>query len=130
MTAEELADHLGELHRQVSLFQPTANEYEAAKKRLVEMAEGNSAEKSVEVAGRDYVVQLGARKNERTITHPIKAFTLLTKRLGKAGAIAAVTIPLGAIDKVATSTEQSAFIVKEQVGSRSVDVVARRPLAA
>lgn len=131
MGREELADHYGELDRQVTLFEPTMADHKAAKDRLVEMAKSDPAEKGVLITGAQYRVQLGACKNERTITDQPKAWRAVVKGLGNAGAIAAVTIPLGVIDKVVVLEEQQKlFLVKAQTGSRSIEVVALRPHAA
>jgi hypothetical protein len=124
MDEAELVDFYGEKQRLVDLFQPTADEHAVAKKRLVEMGESQNAEAALSFTGRDYVVQLGARKNERTVIKQALAYKLIEKALGKAGAIGAITIPLGLIDKCITETQQKLFVVKEQTGSRSVDVVA------
>lgn len=127
MTDAELADHYGELDRQVTLFEPTREEWDAAKKALNARAESATADAPVFYAGKLYRVQLGARKNERTITDQAKAFKAVEKALGKAGAIAAVTIPLGLVDKCVPASAQT-FIAKEQSGSRSIEAVALAPL--
>src|SRR5580700_1874331 len=114
MSKSQLADYYGERDRRVRLFQPTLDEYAAARKRLIALTEDEPPEKGVAVEGCDYAVNFGARKQERTITDPRKAFAALVRALGRDGAIASIAIPLGALDKVTTEEHRKGYVIQEQ----------------
>jgi hypothetical protein len=123
MKPADLADYFGELDRQVKTFEPVAEAHKTAKERLLKLAEDSPADSSVVIAGRTWRVHFGKRSNERTITDQKKVFQLVEKRLGKDGAIAAVSLPMALVDKVATDSEQKTFIVREASGTRRIESV-------
>ena len=125
-----LADHFGELDRQVSIQQPLLDAHRDAKARLGAIPERTLKLNGFLIQGKHYSVYFGAARNERTITDQRKAFAACEKALGKAGAIGAVTIPMGLVDRVATAEQQKLFVVETQTGARRLDVVALSPIAA
>lgn len=125
MTLEELADCYGVLDLKVQHFDPVAEEHKLYEKELQRRHDEHPADLPAVVKGKRFTIQLGARRNERTITDQKKAFTLLRAAVGSLdGAIALVSIPLtAAIDKFIPEAKQKQCIKQERTGYRTVKAV-------
>lgn len=103
---------------------PLVDRHKVLKDKLEARLKDTPGDKPVTLRGTQYELQYGTRRNERTITNKRKLFALLKERLGLAGVLALVDIPLAAVDKHVTTTEQKALVVEERTGWRKLDVVA------
>jgi len=121
-------DEYGELDRQLRLILP---KHEALKKKLSDAISGTPADQIVELLGRSYVIQFGAREFRRTIFDAWKAWRMLRQVLGLKELVELITIPLGAvIDHHLPDPEpQAKFLTRERTGPRSIKVLAMAPPA-
>lgn len=125
LTWEEKIDRYGELDEAIQRFAPTVDEHAQLKAEIQEFYEAYPADKAALAKGAAFTLQIGERKNERTITDQKKAFQLLRAAAGSLdGAIALITIPLTAVvDKYLNDSQQRMVIKKERTGHRSVKAV-------
>lgn len=124
-------DRFGDLDLKVQQFAPIQEEYDLLKKKLQAGLEGKPGDRPHVLDGRRYLLQLGARRTERTITNKKAVFARLKKSLGLDGFLALITIPLGeGVDKNIPKSDHKLFLVEEQSGSRSIKVVAKLPAPA
>jgi hypothetical protein len=124
------ADELGELQRQIDLLDPVIARYKVLTERADDAAKASPKDEPVVYRGAYWELQLGPRRNERTVTEKWKAFVYLRKLLTYEGLVAVLDIPLGLIDKNVPDSISRPWIVKEQSGYRSRKLVALAPLAA
>jgi hypothetical protein len=137
-TAEEAAraafrstavDRYGELDRRATLAEPDNAEMKILSATIQSWHKDSPADKGPIETGEQYRVQLGAKRNERTLRDKRKAFNLLKRVLGLDGLIAVIEIPFGVLDKSIPKTAQAAFVHEERSGYRTLDVVALHPVA-
>jgi hypothetical protein len=132
-TVEEKIDRWGDLEEWIAQHALLFEEHTSLTHELQGLSERYSPEKGLELHGKRWTAQFGARRSERTITNQKKAFALLRRFAGSLEtAIGAITIPLGAaIDKFIPEELHGQFLRKELSGSRSIKAVRHeRKLAA
>ena len=130
-TLEQDIDEFGDLQRQIDLMAPLMERHKVLKDSFEELLKDAPADKPAVLRGKLYELQLGPRRNERTLVNKRKAFTLLKARLGLGGLLAVIDIPMGkAIDPNFAKSEQAGMVVEERSGWRKLDVVALQPPAA
>jgi len=86
-----------------------------------------AAEKPQVAEGDTYQVQLGSKRNERTIKDKKKVFALMKKALGFDGLLAVIDIGLGVVDKNLPESATKTLIHEERSGYRSFKLVAKHP---
>lgn len=116
-------DRYGEVDRLLQLFEPIAVEHKALKDEISAWPEG-PADRMAILDGNFYRVQASARRKERTVSNARKLWAAMKAALGAEALQAAVTIPLGLIDKHVPESVQAEFLTTEQSGSRTLEVVA------
>jgi hypothetical protein len=125
----EKIDRYGVLDQKVRQFAPTRAEYEALRKEFqVSLAEHPAGEPYI-AHGAHYEVQFTARRNERTITEPVRLFNRLRKLLGLDLLLQRLRIPLALVDQHIAPEMQSAFLKEERTGARDMAAVATEEAA-
>lgn len=124
-----MVDRLGELTRRDSLGEPDRNEADVLRAAIKSRFENDPADKGAIAYGTLYRIQLGPKRNERTLYAKKKAFHLLRKALGFDGLIGLLEIPLGALDKTIAKSDQGSFVHEERSGYRSFSIVPLNPAA-
>ena len=125
----EKVDRLGELARRDALGEPDRNEADVLKAEIKSWYENHPADKGALACGTLYRIQLGPKRNERTLSDKKKAFHLLRKTLGFDGLIGLLDIHFGALDKTIAKSEQASFVHEERSGYRLLSIVALNPAA-
>jgi hypothetical protein len=123
------ADELGELQRQADLLDPVIARIKVLTERADDAAKASPADAPVVYSGALWQLQLGPRRNERTVTDKWKAYIWLRKLFGAEAFVEILDIPLGLIDKHAPDSVSKGWITKEQSGYRSRKLVALAPVA-
>jgi hypothetical protein len=121
-----IIDEFGDLDREIQLFAQKVKRHKELRDLIGEAVETRKAEKPIILRGTLYELQLSPRKAERTVTDKTKLFGLLKKLLGLDALIAALTIPLGLIDKWVPDAEDAGLAASAATGIRTITVV---PLA-
>lgn len=120
-------DRYGELDRLAKLHVPDKDEQELLKEEIQSWHKDAPGDMPAFECGDAYRVNMTARRNERTITDPRKAYNYLKKELGIDGLIAVLTIALSVVDKNVPKSAQHAFITEERSGYRTFSVVQLNP---
>jgi hypothetical protein len=129
---QALIDRFGELDRQLSANElemaPIHEEHEKLKQEITAWANEHPADRCLTASGVQYILEIGARRNERTIIKPLACFRYLQKQMGLASLVGVIDIPLGTVvDKFIPKSAQKAFVVEERAGSRKITCVAKVP---
>jgi hypothetical protein len=117
-------DEMGELERKISLLDPLVSRHKVLTERADEAAKVWPADSPVIIRGGLYELQLGPRRNERTVVEKLKVYNFLRRALGIDGLVAAVDIPLAVIDKNIPESARAGLIVTERSGYRARKLVA------
>jgi hypothetical protein len=122
-------DLYGEVKRRLALSEPDEALAKVLKEDIESWHRNEDGDAPIVERGNLYELQLSPMRKERTLLDPRKAFNFLKRSLGLDGALAAITIPLAALDKVVPKSEQALFVAEERSGYRNINVVAIGPVA-
>ena len=106
------------------------DERDALKKEIQELHKHDPADQPVHLEGKLYLVDLGRRENERSITSKTKAFAALKKVIGLNSLVEALTYTLKVLDLHIPKEKQAAFVKTERTGPRSIRSAVKTPVAA
>lgn len=115
-----LIDEYGELSRQIDAFAPTVRRQKAIEEELVSWVENVPADRSTELVGNNYVIQVSERQYQRRILSMQKVY----KAVGSLKAfLENCSFSLKALD--ALVKDQTGLVDNSRVGRRNFKAVAR-----
>lgn len=125
---DAILNELGAIAGRLKALKPLQDRYEQLRKQVLSWHEDEAPDKAITLETDQYVVEVGARGNERHI----RSIRHLQKRMGPEFWKYA-TVPMSALDNILTAQEAPEFIDRLQTGPRRVTVTpkfAEEPLQA
>lgn len=116
-----IIDRYGELKRRVAEFKPVSDEASRLEKQIVSWYDEEPATSTFVEEGEYYSVQIGQKKNERTIVNMGRIFALL----GRARFLELCSFPLAVIDKSLPDSVRKVALHEDNAGDRSINPVAK-----
>ena len=126
-TRQQIIDEFGELDRQIQEFAPKRKRYEILQGTIRSWCEDLPAAMPTTVEGEQYIVQVGARTEERFFT--LKAKAKIFSQLGKAKALELFTITLKSVEDSLGKLALEELVSRAHSGSRKLVAVAKAPPA-
>jgi hypothetical protein len=114
-----IVDEFGRLDTELAGFKPRIARHEQLRKQIQSWYDEENAEHSFLAEGKEYVLEVTARANERKIL----SMAEVKRRLGLARFLKLCKFPLGVLDEIIPPAEQSPLVSIERTGNRSVRVI-------